>query len=525
MSTEISLRSVEFNTYALMDKARREEELVKFLDDKEKFQQGPRKDWDYTHNVWGTTPDKDESKWSAMLLDPGAAKIMSFMGVRPDHDNPVVVRDHVAGQIDVTMKTKLRTIIPILYINPRTGDPVEIYPAIAEGVGACTTQEKRFKVKWENYTGRGLIASGGYTVEDLESIVKNNPERIIRKEEDILKTIFFMPDPDAQGSLNTLVKMSAKRSEGDGVFQIPGVAQRFSQEIDVTDTTLSEKGERVPVTPAKEPEPAPKVDWNDKIAGEIEMKYRLTPKEMEALADDIIKKSDGLTTTRNHALSILKQRLEKAKPKEEPEEGTDEVAVIKDLKKNIQGAFSKSPTWVDSQIAARMKKGVSTKDAARDLLHSLQEDELKKRMQPHDIPDDLLQLATELSKATGKTLKEISDAMDEERDKAAGILTSEAALSWVANKLGAPIGTGAPEEAPIVEDENPLGEAIKQELRRLNLPIDLRVEFSAADEALLMYPTKFLGDRFSHLKDYLDEKYPGTEWIRDGSASHFKVPV
>ena len=218
--TGLSVKSVDFNVFALEDKARREGELQAFLDDKDKFQQGPNKDWDWTHNVWGTKPDPDKSKWSAMLLDPGAAKIINFMGLYADHEDPVVTRDREASQMDVFMKTNFKTILPILFINPRTGDPVEIHPTVYQGVGGCTTQEKSRRVKWENYTGRGLMADGGYSMKALEKLkedfLKTDPSRLIKDDPDIKRCIFFMPDPNAEGGYNTLVKMSAKRSEGDG---------------------------------------------------------------------------------------------------------------------------------------------------------------------------------------------------------------------------------------------------------------------------------------------------------------------
>ena len=521
MSTELSVKDVEFNTRALAAKEMQEAGLKEWMD--KNLKRGVDQDYEYTHVIWRTKLKAgDEPK--DCLLDPGTAKIMGYMGVRPKHAI-------VEKEIDIeTMNTRyvvtseLVTILPILYYNPYEKTMEQVFPVIAEGVGSATTREKRYKVKWEWFREKDLITSEGYRPEELADYAKKYPDRY---RIGTPNNLYYMASPESLGLDNTLLKMAAKRAEMDAIFQIPGVAQRFSQAADLTGPSVGEETSKSEEASKEEeptpPAPAPKVDWNDKIAGEIEAKYRLTPKEMEGLADDIIKKSDGLTTTRNHALSILKRRLDKAALiKAEPAE---DEAVVEELKKNIQGAFSKPPTWVDSQIATRMIKGVSRKDAARDLLHSLQEEAKKRKEEPHDIPDDLLQLATEVSKATGKTLKEISDAMEEERDKAAGLLTSEAALHWVANKLGAPVGTGAPEEVPIVEEENPLGEAIKQELRRLNLPVDLRVEFSAVDEALLMYPTKFLGDRFTPLKDYLEEKYPGTEWIRAGSASHFKVPV
>jgi len=255
--TAITLASMEFNTLALEMKARKESGLKKWMD--ENLEQGYDKDWEYSHIIWRRAPPPDKRDWSAQLLDPGTAKIMGYMGVRPDHVDIKVEFNDETGQGRAQMKALLKTILPILYLNIKTGEPVPYHPVIAEGVGSCTTKEKRFRVKWENYTGRALIADAGYTVKDLEDLKRMSPERLIKDNEDIKKAIFFMPDPAAAGADNSLLKMAAKRSESDAIFQIPGVAQRFSQELDITETVLNEAGNRVPkqpqqAEPAEEPE-------------------------------------------------------------------------------------------------------------------------------------------------------------------------------------------------------------------------------------------------------------------------------
>lgn len=235
----ITLASMDFNTLALIAKAEKEAGLKEWMEGN--LKQGVDKDWEYTHIVWRRAAPKDQRDWSAMLLDPGTAKIMGYMGVRPDHQDMKVEFDDETGQGRAQMKAQLRTILPILYLNIKTGEPVPYHPVIAEGVGSCTNKEKRFRVKWGNYTGRALIADGGYTIKDLEDLKRLNPDRLIKDNPDIKKSIFLMPDPAAAGADNSLLKMAAKRAEMDAVFQIPGVAQRFSQGIDLMSAEDREK--------------------------------------------------------------------------------------------------------------------------------------------------------------------------------------------------------------------------------------------------------------------------------------------
>lgn len=328
VAENVSITSAEFNTKALELKAEKEKSFEQWIKDGN-LEKGANRDWEYTHIVWKQNPPEDkkgktlpEEEWNRMLLDPGVFKICGFFGVRPKHIDEKVTIDREKGVVEVMMKAELRTILPILYENPRTGETKEIYPVIAEGVGACTTQEKRYKVKWENYNGRGLIAAG-FTERDLQDIKKQHPDRLISDDPDIKKCIFYMPDPDAQGALNTLLKMAAKRAEMDAVFQIPEVAQRFSQELDVTDTSLNQEGDRVVTPPAPEepaPGPSQQQDWDESLSSKIEAKWCLTPKQQRELCRQIMDQSDGLVTRYRAALSVLKIRLEKQDEKEAEEQ-------------------------------------------------------------------------------------------------------------------------------------------------------------------------------------------------------------
>jgi len=296
----------------------------------DKLKQGVDKDWEYTHIVWRRPEPKDKRDWSAMLLDPGTAKIMGYMGVRPDHKDMLVEFNEETGQGRAQMKVQLVTILPILYLNIKTGEPVPYHPAIAEGVGSCTTREKRFRVRWENYTGRALVADAGYTVHDLEDLKRLNPERLIRDNKDIMKCIFFMPDPAAAGADNSLLKICAKRAEMDAVFQVPGVAQRFSQELDLMSAEERERLGKETKDGVSEEEPQEE-DWSDELEEKIKAMDK-APKWIRSQVDDIIAKSDGFVTTKKAALSVILKRLkkEKKKPKQEkkkpePEEVSTET--------------------------------------------------------------------------------------------------------------------------------------------------------------------------------------------------------
>ena len=72
--TALSVKSVDFNTYALEMKTQKEEGLQAWM--KENLKQGYDKDWEYSHRIWRKPEPEDRRDWSAQLLDPGVSKIM-----------------------------------------------------------------------------------------------------------------------------------------------------------------------------------------------------------------------------------------------------------------------------------------------------------------------------------------------------------------------------------------------------------------------------------------------------------------
>lgn len=274
----LTIASMRFNTYALEEKKKKEAELPAFLKTLEK---GVNKDWEHSHIVWGRDPPKDKrtgktlppEEWPAQLLDPGTANIMGFMGVRPRHIDEKVETDIETGLMRATMKTELVTILPIMYPNLKTGEPVPYHPAIAEGVGACSTKEKRFKVTWSWQKEKNLKTSEGYSDQELEDYRTKYPDRYRAASDPKYDNLYYMLDPESLGMDNSLLKMAAKRSEMDAVFQIPGVAQRFSQEIDIVDTALGSDGSRVvipPLEPKPEEEPEPEEESEEEPEEEPE---------------------------------------------------------------------------------------------------------------------------------------------------------------------------------------------------------------------------------------------------------------
>jgi len=310
------------------------ENIGTFLD--EKLVEG--KDWAYAHKVFGRElREGDEPK--KMLLDPGCSKIMNYMRVRPRHINIECELDTETNHLKYSLKAELVPWLPVMYYNPSTKEMEQIFPVIAEGIASSTTREKRYKIRFEWFKERVLKAEG-YTDPELEKYRKRYPDRY--KPSKNYGDTYYMASLEGLGLDNTLIKMAAKRAEMDAVFQLPGVAGKFSQEIDIYDTKLDKDGNRggepdsdetSEETPAEEAEE----DW-DETQGEEVMKLTGWSKdEVIAEVDSLIKKSDGLLVNRMAALSVLLRNAKRGdytkseEPEDKPTQEPQDEALTQEL--------------------------------------------------------------------------------------------------------------------------------------------------------------------------------------------------
>lgn len=213
-----------FDLTAMRSMAEKIKNLKVFMS--EHLEQGINKDWEYAHIIWKRELKKgDDAK--PCLLDPGVAKIMNFMTVRPHHRIIEKEIDTSTMQLRYVVAVEIVPFLPIMYHNPVTNAMEPIYPVIAEGLGSATTREKRYKVRFEWMKERNLRVEG-WTDDELKKYAEDNPK--LFNADDKFGNTYYMATAESLGLDNTLLKMAAKRGNLDAVFQLPGVAGRYSQE-------------------------------------------------------------------------------------------------------------------------------------------------------------------------------------------------------------------------------------------------------------------------------------------------------
>lgn len=127
---------------------------------------------------------------SLALRDPGASKIINSFNCYPDHK--ILHYEETEALTSYLVQTSL--------IDRVTG------LVVGTGIGACSTLETKYAIRWvENPEGYG------YTKENLTKRKRDG------------KTKYRIPNPDVADLGNTILKMSAKRSEIDASQSLPGV--------------------------------------------------------------------------------------------------------------------------------------------------------------------------------------------------------------------------------------------------------------------------------------------------------------
>lgn len=202
----ISIAQSPFDLTAMQQMADKIKDLKVFMD--KNLEEGTNKDWEYAHIIWKRTlkPGEDQKP---TLLDPGTAKIMNFMTVRPRH----IIKQEIDTKtmnMRYEVKTEIVPFIPVMYLNPVENRMEQVFPVIAEGVGSSTTREKRYRVRFEFMKERDLKVDG-FGEDELQKIQDETPDRVRGESPNRL---FYMPTAESLGLDNTLLKMAAKRCLG-----------------------------------------------------------------------------------------------------------------------------------------------------------------------------------------------------------------------------------------------------------------------------------------------------------------------
>ena len=236
-------RAGPFDLTAMQMMADKIPQLQEFMN--KNLKQGKDADWEYTDVVWKRTLRAGEDR-KAMMLDPGVGKIMNFMQMRPRHRIVEKEIDTRTNNLRYVVAVEIVPYVPIMYHNPITNGMEPYFPVVAEGVGSATTREKRYRVSFEYFKERDLKAQG-WTEEEFQKFTADNTADFVKGEAPT--RLFYLPTAESLGADNTLLKMASKRAEMDAVFQLPGVAGRYSQEIDLKE----DRGEEKPTTPPTSP--------------------------------------------------------------------------------------------------------------------------------------------------------------------------------------------------------------------------------------------------------------------------------
>ena len=145
---------------------------------------------DYTRDLYGRNQSKPA------LLDPGTFKMMNFFRVRPKHDVLVaeVIREPGEELVKYVVAAKL--------VHHVTGY------VLAEGVGSCSTDEKKYQYRW--LTQSRLKNEHGYSNDEVERL---SFKELPGKSGGMFK-IYRIRNPEILDLDNTILKMAAKRCLG-----------------------------------------------------------------------------------------------------------------------------------------------------------------------------------------------------------------------------------------------------------------------------------------------------------------------
>lgn len=320
-----------FDLTAMQQMADKIRDLKVFMD--KNLEQGVNKDWEYAHIIWKRTLKPGEEP-KATLLDPGTAKIMNFMTVRPRH----IIKQEIdlkTMQMRYEVKTEIVPFIPIMYQNPIENKMEQVFPVIAEGVGSSTTREKRYRVRFEFMKERDLKVEE-WTDDELQKIQDESPDRVRGESPNRL---FYMPTAESLGLDNTLLKMASKRSEMDAVFQLPGVAGRYSQEIDLD----PDRGEGHPL-----PQISPKEAMKN-VESAPTLEQRETAKNP--------KKVDSASTM-TKTESMPKQESVEPKAESPNIAGFQPAAAAPQMPRDFK--LDESAAWIAEQVASEFSQPLET---------------------------------------------------------------------------------------------------------------------------------------------------------------------
>ena len=266
---------IDLNRMQIMDKNIKA--LTKFVEEKLVL------DVDYTTTIFQSkAKTRAGVKHKPALLDPGCNKLINFYGVYPDHEIMEHTVDDETGLVHYAVKANL-----IIW-----GTETKV----AQGVGSCSSKEKRYRVALKTYSGRALRDNYAWTKEQLDAYEAANPEMITKNDE---MTLYKVPDQDMLGLDNTIFKMAAKRAEMDGCLQLPGVAAKFTQDIGTPSEDSKEEEEKTPSrAPAKvvDAKVIPKESVEEVIEDIIAFRPNVTVDVVNALIDEEVTQAKGLLT-------------------------------------------------------------------------------------------------------------------------------------------------------------------------------------------------------------------------------------
>jgi len=171
---------------------------------------------------YGKIPGVDKPS----LFKPGGEKICMLFGLCPEYEIMDKIEDYKNDFFSYNIKCTL-------YKNDRP---------FAQGIGSCNSKEKKYRY---------------VTVNEIPTGYMGSTEEITTK---YGQTKYRIENPDICSLVNTILKMSKKRSFIDSVLQVASLSEIFTQDIEDIKEFVAE--EQTAATKGMKPEQAGKIKLN-----------------------------------------------------------------------------------------------------------------------------------------------------------------------------------------------------------------------------------------------------------------------
>lgn len=400
-------------------------------------------------------------KGKPSLLDPGASKLIGFFQCRPRHKLLERFYDK-----DEEGYEHIRYVVACELVQESTGK------VVAEGVGSCSSDEVKYKYRW--YFSSELKRMG-MSKDEIHAL----PEREIQTSRGKAKQ-YRARNPEIPDLDNTIFKMSAKRAAVDATLQLPGVAAVFTQDVgDYKKPEVASSKKEAPKTVASEQHPPEGVPSFKNGTGVVIQS--ITPKSIVDFLAQNCEVLDRAHFDIKDSGPAYELRTTKFIPYWKD---------VNELVKSIGGQYME---YSDKKLNHwRIVKADEQPP---------QEQPSKREAKPSST-DEVIEGI--LSFRPNLTRESVQRLIDEERAKAAGLLTEEAAAHLVASNLGLQKDASPPSQS--VSSIEELEDILKRRIDGLDDLVDVTQD----GKGFSIEPRKALDSEIVETISYIVEGLGGT---------------